>query len=319
MRAVTVTTHGDPDVLSVVEIDRPRPGPGEILVRVALAGVNFMDIYQRQGARPVPFTAGVEGVGVITEVGPEVVDLGPGDRVGWLSGGQGSYAEYVVVAVATAVPVPPDLTDEQAVAGLMQGVTAQYLATDAYPVGDGDTVLVHAGAGGVGRLLIQIARHRGARVIATVSTAAKEDIARAAGASDVLRYDGFAAAVRRLTEGAGVHAVYDGVGGATFDGSLDSLRPRGVLVVYGTASGPTPPLDIPRLNTGGSLYVTRPSVVHYTATTEELRRRTTEVFGWIADGILDVRWGGVYPLVEAAAAQADLGARRTTGKLLLRP
>ncbi len=319
MKAVTVTAHGDTDVLAVVEIDRPRPGPGEVQVRVALAGVNFMDIYQRQGATPVPFTAGVEGVGVITEVGPEVADLRTGDRIGWLSGGQGSYAEYVSVAAARAVPVPSNLTDEQAVAALMQGVTAQYLATDAYPVRPGDTVLVHAGAGGVGRLLTQIARRRGARVIATVSTAAKEDIARAAGASDVLRYEGFAAGVRRLTEGAGVHAVYDGVGGATFDGSLDSLRPRGVLVVYGTASGPTPPLDIPRLNTGGSLYVTRPSVAHYTATTDELRRRAAEVFGWVADGTLDVRWGAIYPLVEAAVAQADLGSRRTTGKLLLRP
>jgi NADPH2:quinone reductase len=201
----------------------------------------------------------------------------------------------------------------------MQGITAQYLATDAYPVREGDTVLVHAAAGGVGLLLTQVVRLRGGRVIGTVSTPEKADVARAAGADEVITYDDFAAKVRDLTGGAGVAAVYDGVGGATFDGSLASLRPRGTLLVYGTASGPTPPLDFPRLNAGGSLYVTRPSVVHYTASTEELRGRAEEVFTWVAGKELQVTIGAQYPLGEARTAQEALESRKTMGKLLLLP
>jgi NADPH:quinone reductase len=242
-----------------------------------------------------------------------------GRRVGWLRGGQGSYAEYVLVDAAMAVPIPDAVPDEVAAAVLMQGVTAHYLATDTYRVQPGDTVLVHSAAGGVGQLLTQVVTLRGGRVIGTVSTEQKAEVARAAGAEEVLRYEEVPGRVRRLTDGNGVAAVYDGVGGATFDASLASLRPRGVLVVYGTSSGPTPPLEIPRLNSGGSLYVTRPTVVHYTATREELRARTDELFGWVASGQLRVSIGGRYPLADAARAHQDLESRRTTGKLLLFP
>jgi NADPH2:quinone reductase len=319
VRAVTVPSTGAADVLRVADVDRPVPGPGQVLVQVAVAGVNYMDVYQRAGGVPVPtpFVAGVEGVGTVVEVGGGVDGLTAGQRVGWLRGGQGSYAEFVAVDAAQAVPVPDGVDDEVAAAVLMQGVTAHYLATDTYRVQPGDTVLVHAAAGGVGQLLTQVVGLRGGRVIGTVSTDRKAAAARAAGAAEVLRYEEAPDRVRELTGGAGVVAVYDGVGGATFDASLASLRPRGVLVVYGTASGPTPPLEIPRLNSGGSLYVTRPTVVHYTATREELLARTGEVFGWVASGDLTVTIGGRYPLAEVARAHQDLEARRTTGKLLV--
>jgi NADPH:quinone reductase len=321
VRAVLVTSSGAADVLQVTEVDRPSPGAGQVLVRVAVAGVNYMDVYQRSGAvsLPTPFVAGVEGVGTVVEVGDGVDDLPIGQRVGWLRGGQGSYAEYVLVDAAMAVPVPDAVPDEAAAAVLMQGVTAHYLATDTYRVQPGDTVLVHAAAGGVGQLLTQVVRLRGGRVIGTVSTEQKAEIARAAGAEEVLRYEEVPGRVKQLTGGEGVAAVYDGVGGATFDASLASLRARGVLVVYGTSSGPTPPLEIPRLNSGGSLYVTRPTVVHYTATREELRARTDELFGWVASGQLRVSIGGRFLLADVTRAHQDLESRRTTGKLLLFP
>jgi NADPH:quinone reductase len=321
VRAVLVPSTGAADVLQVTEVDRPSPGDGQVLVRVAVAGVNYMDVYQRSGTVPLPtpFVAGVEGVGTVVEVGNGVDDLPIGRRVGWLRGGQGSYAEYVLVDAAMAVPVPDAVPDEVAAAVLMQGVTAQYLATDTYRVQPGDTVLVHAAAGGVGQLLTQVVTLRGGRVIGTVSTEQKVEVARAAGAEEVLRYEEVPGRVKQLTGGNGVAAVYDGVGGATFDASLASLRARGVLVVYGTSSGPTPPLEIPRLNSGGSLYVTRPTVVHYTATRDELRARTDEVFGWVASGQLRVSIGGRFPLADAARAHQDLESRRTTGKLLLFP
>jgi NADPH2:quinone reductase len=321
VRAVLVPSSGAADVLQVTDVDRPVPGPGQVLVSVAVAGVNYMDVYQRSGAvsLPTPFVAGVEGVGTVVEVGDGVDDFAPGQRVGWLRGGQGSYAEYVLVDAAMAVPVPEDVADDVAAAVLMQGVTAQYLATDTYRVRPGDTVLVHAAAGGVGQLLTQVVKLRGGRVIGTVSTEQKAAVARAAGADEVLRYEQVPDRVKQLTGGDGVAVVYDGVGGATFDASLASLRPRGLLVVYGTSSGPTPPLEIPRLNSGGSLYVTRPTVVHYTATREELRARTDELFGWVASGQLRVSIGGRFPLADAARAHRDLESRRTTGKLLLFP
>jgi NADPH:quinone reductase len=321
VRAVLVSSTGAADVLQVTEVDRPSPGDGQVLVRVAVAGVNYMDVYQRSGTVPLPtpFVAGVEGVGTVVEVGNGVDGLPIGRRVGWLRGGQGSYAEYVLVDAAMAVPVPDAVPDEVAAAVLMQGVTAQYLATDTYRVQPGDTVLVHAAAGGVGQLLTQVVTLRGGRVIGTVSTEQKAEVARAAGAEEVLRYEEVPGRVKQLTGGNGVAAVYDGVGGATFDASLASLRARGVLVVYGTSSGPTPPLEIPRLNSGGSLYVTRPTVVHYTATRDELRARTDEVFGWVASGQLRVSIGGRFPLADAARAHQDLESRRTTGKLLLFP
>jgi NADPH:quinone reductase len=321
MRAVLVPSSGAAGVLQVEDIDRPTPGFGQVLVRVAVAGVNFMDVYQRSGAVPLPtpFVAGVEGVGTVVEVGGGVDDLSTGQRVGWLRGGQGSYAEYALVDAAMAVPVPDAVSDEAAAAVLMQGVTAHYLATDTYRVQPGDTVLIHAAAGGVGQLLTQVVKLRGGRVIGTVSTEEKAAAARAAGADEVLRYEDAPDRVKQLTDGNGVAAVYDGVGGATFDASLASLRPRGVLVVYGTASGPTPPLDIPRLNSGGSLYITRPTVVNYTATREELRARTDELFGWVASGKLRISIGGRFSLADAARAHEEMESRRTTGKLLLFP
>ena len=319
MRAVIVNEIGGPEVLTQAEVDRPSPAPDQVLVDVTVSGVNFLDVYQRTGATPLrpPFAAGVEGVGLVAEVGTSVTDLHVGQRVGWLAGGQGSFAGAAVVAADKAVPVPDEVDDETAAAVLMQGVTAHYLATDTYPIQPGDPVLVHAAAGGVGQLLTQIAKLRGGRVIGTVSTEAKAGAARAAGADETLLYDDFAAQVRRLTGGAGVAAVYDGVGASTFEGSLASLRPRGVLVVYGTASGPTPPLEIPRLNTGGSLYVTRPSVVHYTATAEELRGRTRALFNWIARGEVQVHIGGRFPVAQVREAFTALESRQTTGKLLL--
>jgi NADPH:quinone reductase len=319
MRAVIVNEIGGPEVLTQAEVDRPSPAPDQDLVEVTVSGVNFLDVYQRTGATPLrpPFAAGVEGVGVVAEVGTSVTDLHVGQRVGWLSGGQGSFADAAVLAADRAVPIPDEVDDETAAAVLMQGVTAHYLATDTYPIRPGDPVLVHAAAGGVGQLLTQIAKLRGGRVIGTVSTQAKAEAARAAGADDTLGYDDFPARVRRLTGGAGVAAVYDGVGAATFEGSLGSLRPRGVLVVYGTASGPTPPLEIPRLNTGGSLYLTRASVVHHTATAEELRGRTHDLFTWLARGEVQVHIGGRFPVARVREAFTALESRHTTGKLLL--
>jgi NADPH:quinone reductase len=321
MQAVTVTEFGGPEVFTPSEQPRPTPGPGQVLVDVSVAGINYMDVYQRTGATPVqpPYVAGVEGVGVVAEVGADVTDLTVGQRVGWLSGGQGSFAESVVVDAGRAVPIPDGVEDATAAAALMQGVTAHYLATDAFPVQPGDTVLVHAAAGGVGQLLTQNVKIRGGRVIGTVSTEAKAEAARAAGAEHVLAYDDFAEEARKLTDGVGVAAVYDGVGAATFDASLASLRIRGVLALYGAASGPVPPVDPQRLNSGGSLYLTRPSLHWHVRTPEALAARASDVFAAVAAGDLDVRVGGRYPLDDAADAHRDLESRRTTGKLLLLP
>jgi NADPH:quinone reductase len=319
MHAIGVNSFGGPEVFTHIEVDRPTPAATQVLVQVTVAGVNYIDVYQRTGVTSVapPYLAGVEGVGQIVEVGSEVTDLLEGRRVGWLSGGQGSFADYAVVEAAKAVPIPDEVDTESAAAVLMQGVTAHYLATDTYPIRPGDPVLVHAAAGGVGQLLVQVAKLRGGMVIGTVSSEAKAEAARAAGADHVISYDNFADEVRDLTDGRGVAVVYDGVGATTFEGSLAALRTRGTLAVYGTASGPTPPLEIPRLNSGGSLYVTRPSVAHYTVTTEELRRRTNDIFDWVAKGDLTVKIGGRYPIRQVGDAFAALEARRTTGKLLL--
>lgn len=317
MRAVCVNRFGGPEVFTLTEVDSPTPAATQVLVQVTVAGVSYLDVYQRTGVTPVatPYLAGVEGVGLIVEVGSEVTDLVDGQRVGWLAGGQGSFADYTVVEAAKAVPIPDEVNDELAAAVLMQGVTAHYLATDTYPIRPGDPVLVHAAAGGVGQLLVQVVKLCGGIVIGTVSTEAKAEAARAAGADHVISYDNFADQVRDLT-GHGVAVVYDGVGATTFEGSLAALRTRGTLVVYGTASGPTPPLEIPRLNSGGSLYVTRPSVAHYTATTDELRRRTNDIFGWMAKRDLTVNIGR-YPITQVSDAFTAFEARRTTGKLLL--
>lgn len=319
MQAIQVAHTGGPEVLEFVEIDVPRPGPGDVAVQVVAAGVNFIDIYHRQGVYPIPlpFVPGREGAGRVITVGPEVADVQVGDRVAWLQV-PASYAEVVVGPAERMIPVPDAVSDEQAAALALQGLTAQSLATDAYRIEPGDTVLIHAGAGGVGLLLTQIAKLKGATVITTVSTPDKATLSRQAGADEVLiGYDGFAGRARDLTGGKGVSAVYDGVGQSTFDGSLDALHVRGTMVLFGGASGQVPAFDIQRLNKGGSLTLTRPNVDHFVMERAELLARAREVFGWVAEGSLNVQIGGTYPLAAAATAQEDLAGRRTTGKLLL--
>jgi NADPH:quinone reductase len=321
MRAVTVPRHGGTEVLAEVEIDPPSPGPGQIRVEVTVAGVNYMDVYQRTGGVPreTPFTLGVEGAGVVTEVGSEVTDLQVGDRVTWFSGGTGSFAEVAVVDSHRAIQIRDDVPDLVAASILMQGITAQYLSTDTYAVKAEDTVLIHAVAGGVGQMLTQFVKLRGGRVIGTASTSAKANAAQAVGADVVLGYEDFAKQVREATDGAGVAAVYDGVGAATFEGSLASLRPRGVLAIYGTASGPTPALEIPRLNVGGSLYVTRPSIAHYTADAGEMYARAADVMELAASGAIKVNIGGEYSFGSVRAAFDQLEGRQTAGKVVVRP
>jgi NADPH2:quinone reductase len=323
MRAVRVDQPGGPEAMRLVETDDPTPGEGQLLVDLTAAGVNYIDTYHRAGIYPrqAPFVLGMEGGGRVRELGPGVTGFSPGDRVAWADA-PGSYAERVVVSAEHAVRVPAALDDERAVGALLQGMTAHFLVSSAYPVSEGDAVLVHAAAGGVGLLLTQLASARGARVIGTVSTEEKAELARAAGAAEIIRYtevDDLAAEVRALTDGQGVPVVYDGVGASTFDASLASLRRRGTLVLFGAASGPVPPFDPQRLNSGGSLYLTRPTLAHYVATREELDWHAGAVFRAVAEGTLDVRIGHRYPLAEAARAHEDLQGRRTTGKLLLLP
>jgi NADPH2:quinone reductase len=320
VRAVQVAEHGGPEVLRLVEVEPPTIGAHDLLVDVSAAGINFIDVYHRTGKYPTtpPFVPGLEGAGTVAAVGSSVRAFRVGDRVAWAAA-PGSYAERVLVPAKVAVPVPAGLSDEQAAAALLQGMTAQYLVSSTYPVAPGDTVLVHAAAGGVGLLLVQLARARGARVIGTVSTAAKAELARAAGADEIIRYteQDVVTEVRRLTEGAGVAAVYDGVGASTFEGSLASLRRRGVLALFGASSGPVPPVDPQRLSTAGSVFLTRPTLAHYTAERAELLARAGEVLDAIVAGKLNLRIGGTYPLADAQRAHRDLEARRTTGKLLL--
>jgi NADPH2:quinone reductase len=323
MRAVQVEQTGGPEAMKVVELDDPVPGEGDLLVEVAAAGVNYIDTYQRSGLypKPTPFGLGLEGAGTVRALGPGTTGFAVGDRVAW-SEAQGSYAELVVVPAGRAVHVPEEVSDEQAVGALLQGMTAHFLVTSTYPVARGDAVLVHAAAGGVGLLLTQLATERGAQVIGTVSTAEKAALAKDAGAAEVIRYTevaDLAAEVRALTDGQGVSVVYDGVGRTTFDASLASLRPRGMLVLFGAASGPVPPVDPQRLNAGGSLYLTRPTLFHYIASRKELEYHSGEVYAAVADGTLDIRIGHRYPLDQARQAHEELQARRTTGKLLLLP
>ncbi|MFV2173409.1 quinone oxidoreductase [Actinomadura sp. LOL_016] len=320
MRAIVVSENGGPDVLEPAERPDPEPGPGEVLIDVAAAGVNFIDIYFRTGAypQPLPYTPGMEAAGTVAAVGSGVDGVAVGDRVAWANV-QGAYAERAVVPVEKVVPVPDGVDLPDAAAVLLQGMTAHYLTRSTHPVREGDTVLVHAAAGGMGLLLTQVATMLGARVIGTASTPEKAELARGAGADAVLGYDGFADRVRELTGGEGVVAVYDGVGAPTFDGSLASLRRRGVLALYGAAGGPVPPFDPQRLNAAGSLFLTRPSLAHHVATREELLERSGEVYRWVADGRVKVHVGHRYDLAEARTAHADLEGRRTTGKLLLVP
>lgn len=322
MRAVVVEEYGGPEVLQVRERDRPEPGPGAVLVDVAASGVNYMDVYGRQGTRPyagdLPFVPGGEAAGTVSAVGPGVEGVAIGDRVAW-AGVNGSYAEQVVVPADRAVPVPGGVELETAAAVVLQGLTAHYLATSTYPVQQGDVVVVHAAAGGVGLLLTQIVKKRGGTVVATTSSPEKGELARAAGADVVTTYEAFGDAVRAAGDGRGAAVVYDGVGASTFDAGLACLRPRGLMALYGAASGPVSGFDTARLSAGGSLFLTRPTLGSYIATREELLSRTDDLFGWIAAGELDVRVGGRYPFEEASRAHEDLTGRRTTGKLLLVP
>jgi NADPH:quinone reductase len=337
VHAIVVERLGGPEVLAVAERPDPRPGPGQVVVATIAAGVNYMDIYQRQGQggyrAETPFTPGGEGAGTVVGVGPDVTGLAEGDLVAWAGVG-GSYASLAVVPAGRAVRVPPGIDPRIAAAVMLQGMTAHYLCISTYPVRDGDVAVVHAAAGGVGLLLTQIVKRRGGVVIATTSGGAdsaagsrpgggagnsKPELARQAGADHVTDYASFRDVAAEVTGGQGAHVVFDGVGQATFDDSLAALRRRGTMVLYGAASGPVPPVDPQRLNSGGSLFLTRPTLGDYIADRAELEWRAGDLFGWIADGELDVRIGETYPLADAARAHADLAARRTTGKLLLLP
>jgi NADPH2:quinone reductase len=322
MRAVVVERFGGPEVLRLSDRDVGQPGPGQLLVDVGAAGVNFMDIYRRQGAEgyavDVPYVPGDEGAGTVAAVGSGVSEFVEGDRVAWVDV-PGSYAERLVVPAHRAVPVPDSIDLRVAAAVMLQGLTAHYLSHSTYPVAEADPVVVHAAAGGVGLLLTQMVKLRGGVVIATTSNADKAELARSAGADHVAGYDSFVTVTKDVTTGRGAAVVYDGVGRATFDDSLASLRRRGYLVVYGAASGPVPPFDLRRLAAGGSLFVTRPTLGSYVATRDELLARASDLFTWIGQGRLKAHIGGLYPLAEAARAHDDLAARRTTGKLLLLP
>ena len=324
MKAILIEKTGGPEVLELREVPRPEPGPADVLVRVVAAGVNFIDVYHRTGLYPqkLPFQPGVELAGVIEAVGEEVRDFGAGDHVAVAGGAPfGAYAEYAKFPAQRAVRVPDGITDRVAAALMLQGMTAHYLALSTRPLEPGMECVVHAAAGGVGLLLVQIARLRGARVIGTVSTEEKAELARAAGADEIILYtrEEVAPAVKRLTGGRGVDVVYDSVGKTTFEQSLASLAPRGMMVSYGQSSGPAPPIDPLALNRGGSLFLTRPTLAHYTATRAELLGRANDLFDWVRAGRLDVRIGAEFPLGHAADAHRALEARKTTGKVLLTP
>jgi NADPH:quinone reductase len=322
MKTVHVKTPGGPESLELAEVAKPQPGPSEALVKVAAAGVNFIDVYFRTGLYKAesPVAIGNEAAGVVEAVGSEVKNLKPGDRVAYAMT-RGSYAEYAVVPAGILVKVPDGVELETAAAAMLQGMTAHYLTHSTWPLKQGEACLVHAAAGGAGGLIVQMAKMRGARVFGTVSTEAKAKVAREAGADEVINYteQDFAAEVKRLTGGRGVDVVYDSVGQATFEKSLASLRPRGLMALFGQSSGPVPPFDANILNPKGSLYLTRPSLGHYIATREELEWRAGDVLGWIQSGKLKIRIDRVYPLAQAADAHRDLEARKTTGKLLLAP
>lgn len=322
MKAIQVARPGGPEALSLVELPIPRPKPNEALVQIKAIGVNFIDVYFREGRYPaaLPFVNGQEAAGVVTEVGSEVKSLAPGARVAY-TGKLGAYAEYAAVEADRLVPIPDHLDFRQAAALMLQGMTAHYLAKSAYPLKPGDSCLIHAAAGGVGQLLVQIAKMLGARVFATVGDERKAEIARQLGADEVINYSrqNFEAEVKNFTGGKGVNAVFDGVGKTTFDGGLNVLKPRGYMVLFGGASGAVPPFDLIRLSQKGSLFITRPTLAHYTATREELEWRSSEMFAWVADKRLKLTIGHTYPLAQAEQAHRDLEGRRTTGKVLLIP
>jgi NADPH2:quinone reductase len=313
MRAVVFERHGGPEVLVPGQVPDPQPGEGEVLVRVEAAGVNFMDVYERMGkgayGSPPPAVPGAEGAGTVVDTG---------ERVAWMNI-QGSYAELLAAPRDRLVPVPDGLASDVAAATLLQGMTAHYLVNDSYPVQPGDWVVVHAAAGGVGLLLTQLVKQRGGRVVATTSSPEKAAQARAAGADEVIGYDGFAARAREISGGDGVAAVYDGIGRATFAEGFDALRPTGSMIIYGAASGAPEPLEVSTLQAKGSLYVQRPTLKTYARTPQLLQPRARQVLDLVARGELEIRIGATYPLAEARRAHEDLEARRTTGKLLLLP
>ncbi|NND84017.1 MAG: quinone oxidoreductase [Acidimicrobiia bacterium] len=321
MRAQRITEHGGPERLEWAEVDDPRPGPGDLLIDVAAAGVNFIDTYHREGrySVPLPFIPGVEGAGTVVEVGTDVDRFAPGDRVAWCLT-PGGYAERAVIPWERAVHIPGGVSDDGAAALFLQGLTAHYLAFDTFPLSAGDTCLVHAGAGGVGLLLIQLATAAGARVHATTSTPEKAALATGAGAVAVHDYASFVDSIREV-EGTErpLDVIYDGVGATTFEPGLSLIRPRGLMALFGAASGPVPPFDLQALNTHGSLYVTRPSLGAYVSTPHELQGRATDLFTRVANGTLDVRIGARFALADAADAHRALEGRATTGKVLLLP
>lgn len=322
MQAIQILRTGGPEVLTLQTLSDPEPKAGEALIRIEASGVNFIDTYFREGRYPatLPLTLGQEAAGTIVSVGTGVDDFKAGDRVAWCLI-PGTYAEMAIAPAARLVKVPDVLTTEQAAAAILQGMTAHYLVHDTYAVKPGDQVLIHAGAGGTGLLLIQMAKRLGARVITTVSTEEKAELARGAGADDVILYtqEDVVERVKQITGGKLLPVVYDSVGKSTFDQSLQCLRPRGFLVLFGGASGAVPPFDLIRLSRMGSLYITRPTLGDYISTREELEARAKDVFDWVADGSLKLRVAHTYPLKDAARAQTELAGRRTTGKLLLIP
>ena len=322
MKAVRITEPGGPEVMKVEEMPTPTPQAGQLLVRVEAAGVNYIDTYQRSGQYkvPLPYTMGLEGAGTIEAVGDGVTGMAKGARVAWTNV-PGAYATHALVPADKVVPLPAGITSHQGTAAMLQGMTAHYLAHTTFPLRRGDSCLVHAGAGGVGLLLTQMAKRAGARVFTTVSTDEKARLSKEAGADEVIRYtqEDFKDAVRRMTDGKGVRVVYDSVGKDTFEKSLDCLAARGLLALFGQSSVAVAPFDPQVLATKGSLFFTRPTLGHYIATRDELLARANDVFAWIGDGSLKIRIGATFPLAEAARAHTELQARRTTGKVLLLP
>jgi NADPH2:quinone reductase len=322
MKAIQVAQVGGPEVLTLVELPVPAPKPNEALVQIEAAGVNFIDVYVREGRypTPLPFINGQEGAGTVTAVGSDVSSVKPGDRVAY-AGALGSYAEYAAVPADRLVLIPDQMDFTQAAAAMLQGMTAHYLTHSTYKLQAGETALIHAAAGGVGQLLVQMAKKIGARVIATAGTEEKAKLALNAGADECIIYTeaDFETETRRLTDGKGVHVVYDGVGKATFEKDLNVLQPRGYLVLFGGSSGAVPPFDLIKLSQKGSLYVTRPTMHHYTVSRDELEWRAGDVLNWIVNGELKLRIHKAYPLADAAQAHRDLEGRKTTGKLVLVP
>jgi NADPH:quinone reductase len=322
MKAIQITQYGGPEVLQYQDVPKPEPSTGEALIKVKAAGVNFIDVYHRTGRYPgkLPFSPGMEAAGIVESVGEGVTEVKPGDRVAYAMY-IGGYAEYAIIPAVKLVVIPTEVDFNAAAAIMLQGMTAHYLSYSTYPIQSGDTVLIHAGAGGVGLLLTQIARKIGATVITTVSTEEKAELSRKAGAHEVILYEkqDFEVEVKRITKNKGLQVIYDSVGKTTFDKGLNCLMPRGYMVLFGASSGPVPQIDPLILSGKGSLFLTRPTLTHYMLTRQELLSRANQVLGWVADGSLQLQIEHIYPLSEAAQAHIDLESRKTTGKLLLLP